>query len=181
MLKQVIVDMENQLIQVKTQVAMAIADEHLLSKKRKENETKHAEWMRKAELAIDKRDDGLARAAIERAETCRRTGEGLDQQLSEQRTQTESLRTALRNLEHKLVEARHKVDVLLAQHRRSRTAQRAAQAGVSVDNDARSPFDPRSAAASLNEETIEARFDALERNDRIDQLLAELKARRQSA
>ena len=48
MLKQVILDMENQLIQVKTQVAMAIADEHLLTKKRKENETRHAEWMRKA-------------------------------------------------------------------------------------------------------------------------------------
>ena len=62
MLKQVILDMENQLIQVKTQVAIAIADEHLLVKKQKENSAKQAEWMRKAELAVEKQDDPLARA-----------------------------------------------------------------------------------------------------------------------
>ena len=52
MLKQVILDMENQFIQVKTQVAIALADLHLLEKKKKENADKHAEWMRKAELAV---------------------------------------------------------------------------------------------------------------------------------
>jgi phage shock protein A len=54
MIKQVILDMHNQLLQVKTQVAIAIADQHLLEKRRKENEDKVAEWMRKAELAVDK-------------------------------------------------------------------------------------------------------------------------------
>ncbi len=33
MLKQVILDMQNQMLQVKTQVAIAITDEHLLRKK----------------------------------------------------------------------------------------------------------------------------------------------------
>src|SRR4029079_13253688 len=67
MLKQVILDMENQLLQVKTQVAISIADEHLLARRRTENEASIAEWMRKAELAVDKKDDELARAALERA------------------------------------------------------------------------------------------------------------------
>ena len=40
MLKQVILDMQNQMLQVKTQVAIAVADEHLLGKKKKENEEK---------------------------------------------------------------------------------------------------------------------------------------------
>ena len=66
MLKQVILDMENQMMQVKTQVAVAIADEHLLAKKQKENDAKIALWMRKAELAVDKGDDELARVALER-------------------------------------------------------------------------------------------------------------------
>ena len=35
MIKQVILDMQNQLLQVKTQVAIAIADQHLLEKKAK--------------------------------------------------------------------------------------------------------------------------------------------------
>jgi len=62
MLKQVILVMENQFIQVKTQVAIALADEHLLEKKKNENTENHAAWMRKADLAVDKKDDGLARA-----------------------------------------------------------------------------------------------------------------------
>ena len=37
MIKQVILDMQNQLLQVKTQVAIAIADQHLLEKKQQEN------------------------------------------------------------------------------------------------------------------------------------------------
>src|SRR5512134_227474 len=67
MLKQIISDMQNQLLQVKTQVAVAMADQHLLGKKQKEQEEKAAEWMRKAELAVDKGQDDLARAALEKS------------------------------------------------------------------------------------------------------------------
>jgi len=63
MIKQVILDMQNQLMQVKTQVAIAIADQHVLEKKQKDNAEKEAEWIRKAELAVDKKQDDLARAA----------------------------------------------------------------------------------------------------------------------
>nr|MDP9323061.1 PspA/IM30 family protein [Acidobacteriota bacterium] len=45
MIKQVIMDMENQLLQVKTQVAISMADHHLLQKKQKEHEDRAAEWM----------------------------------------------------------------------------------------------------------------------------------------
>src|SRR5260370_13976116 len=67
MIKQVILDMQNQLMQVKTQVAIAIADQHVLEKKEKENQQKSAEWTRRAELAVDKKQDDLARAALDRA------------------------------------------------------------------------------------------------------------------
>ena len=66
MIKQVILDMENQLLQVKTQVAISIADQHVLEKKLQENEENEQQWMRRAELAVDKHDDALARAALER-------------------------------------------------------------------------------------------------------------------
>src|SRR3954453_9103950 len=102
MLKQVILDMENQMMQVKTQVAIAIADEHLLAKKQKENAAKVAEWMRKAEMAVDKEKDDLARAALDRVETLRRMGEALEEQIADQRIHAEALRTALRKLDTKL-------------------------------------------------------------------------------
>src|SRR6516162_11645966 len=76
MIKQVILDMQNQLLQVKTQVAIAIADQHLLEKKQKENEDKTGEWMRKAELAVErKKEDELARAALERSMSYRQMAE----------------------------------------------------------------------------------------------------------
>ncbi len=173
MLKQVILDVENQLIQVKTQVAIAIADEHLLVKKQKENGAKHAEWMRKAELAVDRKDDALARAALERADAARQTGEALDEQLSDQRTQTETLRSAFRKLEHKLAEARTKVEFLIAQHRRSRSLRKAAEAGVVVGESQREP------SLVFPEPSLDDRFALLERSDRIEQLLTDLKAKRE--
>ena len=77
MIKQVILDMENQLLQVKTQVAISMADQHLLQKKQTEQEDKAAEWMRKAELAVDKEQDDLARAALERYQSFTQAGRGL--------------------------------------------------------------------------------------------------------
>ena len=62
MIKQVILDMQNQLLQVKTQVAISIADQHVLEKKLAEAEENERQWMHRAGLAVDKKDDALARA-----------------------------------------------------------------------------------------------------------------------
>src|SRR5271157_5787461 len=132
MLKQVILDMENQFMQVKTQVAIALADLHLLEKKKNENVEKHAEWMRKAELAVEKKDDQLARAALERAVSFQLLAENYEQQIDNHHTQVESLKSALKRLELKLSEARAKADLLIVQQRRSRATHRAADAQYSA-------------------------------------------------
>src|SRR5204863_4731833 len=86
MLKQVMLDMQNQLLQVKTQVAIAIADEHLLRRKQQENLDKHAEWMRKAELAVEKKQDDIARAAIDRGVASGKIAEGFEEEIVHQKT-----------------------------------------------------------------------------------------------
>jgi len=86
MIKQVILDMQNQFMQVKTQVAIAIADLHLLEKKQKENQDKEKEWMRKAELAVGKNDDTLARAALERSMSFNQMAANFNEQISDQNT-----------------------------------------------------------------------------------------------
>src|SRR4051812_30286354 len=85
MIKQIILDMENQLLQVKTQVAISIADQHVLEKKQKENEDADQQWPRRSELAVDKGDDALARAAIERSMSYRLTAENFRQQVEDQK------------------------------------------------------------------------------------------------
>jgi phage shock protein A len=122
LLKQLVLDMENQLMQVKTQVAIAIADEHLLAKKRKEHEDAEVEWKRKAELAVRKGDDGLARAALERSLSAKGMTAGFAQQMEDQKTEVETLKTALRNLDQKLAETRNCCELMIAESRRARTS-----------------------------------------------------------
>ena len=190
MLKQVVLDMENQLMQVKTQVAIAIADQHLLEKKQKENGDKIAEWMRKAELAVDKKEDDLARVSLHRVESYRELSENFAQQVTDQKAQVENLKSALRQLEQKLTEAQAKADVLIAQHRRARAVSKASDARLaSGDGSKAAAFDRMKhrvahsealsqAKSELAADNIEDRLAALEKQDRIEQLLTELKSKR---
>jgi phage shock protein A len=189
MIKQVIIDMHNQLLQVKTQVAIAIADQHLLEKKRKENEDKVAEWMRKAELAVDKKHDDLARVALERTESYRDLTEGFAQQVVDQKAQVENLKTALRQLDQKLTEAQTKADLLIAQHRRARAVGKASDAKMAGGNGSSAAFDRMKrkvahadalsqAKSELAADDVEGRLAALEKEDKIEQLLVEMKAKR---
>ena len=189
MIKQVILDMQNQLLQVKTQVAIAIADQHLLEKKQKENEEKTAEWMRKAELAVTKKDDELARAALHRVESYRELTGSFTQQVADQKTQAENLKTALRQLEQKLTEANAKADLLMAQHRRARAVGKAHDARTAIGDHSKSAAFDRmkhkiahneavsQAKSELGADDVEDRFATIEKADRIEQLLSEMKAK----
>src|SRR6267143_516582 len=174
MIKQVIIDMQNQLLQVKTQVAIAMADQHLLEQKQKENGDKVSEWMRKAELAVDKKQDDLARVALQRVESCRDLSDGFGQQVTDQ----------------KLTEAQAKADLLIAQHRRARAVGKASDAKLAIgDNSKAATFDRMKrkvahseamsqAKSEIAADNVEERLAALEKEDRIEQLLVELKAKR---
>jgi phage shock protein A len=189
MIKQVILDMENQLIQVKTQVAVALADRHLLEKKRKETEEKAAEWMQKAELAIDKEKEDLARAALERSINCKQMIESFKQQEADQHAQAESLKSSLKTLSEKLVEAQSKRDLLLAQLRRARMTHKTVEAQGGRDESLNASLDRFGDGAtrleSLNKiktdlvgDEIENKIASLEKDEQVDRLLADLKARR---
>jgi len=192
MIKQIILDMENQLLQVKTQVAIAIADEHLLEKKQKENEEKITDWTRKAELALDKKQEDLARAAIERSLQYKQLTQSFAQQVTDQHLQVETLKTALHKLQEKLQEARGKSDILIAEARRARTLDQAADARTPVNGrDPGAAFDRmknkvmrqsavgQAKAEMLDQTTsVEDRFAQMEKEDEVNRILSELKSKR---
>jgi phage shock protein A len=192
MIKQVILDMQNQLLQVKTQVAISIADQHVLERKLKENEDNEQQWLRRAELAVDKKDEALARAAVERAMSYKSMTESFRQQVEDQRTQVENLKTALLKLQQKLAEAQSKSDLLVAQHRRSRTLGKATDAGLAVGNESNAAAFDRmknkvrhsesaaQAKAELVADNVDDRFAAMEKEGEIDRLLAEIKSKRKA-
>src|SRR5262249_3702346 len=159
-------------------------------KKQKENEEKVAEWMRKAELSVDKKQDDLARAALQRVESYREMTEAIGQQIVDQKAQVENLKSALRNLEQKLVEAQAKADLLVEQQRRARAVAKASDARIAIgDNSKAATFDrmkrkvmhaeaSSQAKSEIAADNIDDRFAALEKEDRIERLLAELKGKR---
>src|ERR1700726_5019715 len=190
MIKQVILDMENQYLQVKTQVAVSIADQHMLEKKLKENEDTGNEWMRKAELAVDKSEDDLARAALDRYQTSLRLAQSYREQVDDQKAQVETLKGALQKLEQKLDEAKSKRDLLLARHRRSIALGKAARAQTTIGDQSKSGGFDRlkdrvhhseavaSAEVELLSDDVGDRLHRMERGTGIDRLLPDLKARR---
>jgi phage shock protein A len=187
LLKQLLLDMHNQYMQVKTQVAIAIADQHLLNKKQQENLDLQKDWLRKAELAVHKNEEELARAAIERSLTYENAAQNFAQQLEDQSHSVQVLRDALHRLEQKMTETKSKTEMLIAQHRRAKLAQRS---GMGVEEFQRNAAMDRARQKVAEEEArglaaqvmgampdVDQRMAAMEKSDQVDRLLAELKGR----
>jgi phage shock protein A len=190
MIKQVILDMENQYLQVKTQVAVSIADQHMLEKKLRENEDSGKDWMRRAEIAVDKSQDDLARAALDRFQTSQQLTQSYREQVDDQRIQVETLKGALMKLEQKLEEAKSKRDLLLARHRRSIALGKAARAQTALGDNSKSATFERlkdsvnhseavaTAEVELLTDDVGEKLTRLDRDTEIDRLLTDLKERR---
>jgi phage shock protein A len=189
LIKQVILDMDNQYLQVKTQVAVSIADQHMLEKKHRENEGAGRDWMRKAELAVEKQQDDLARAALDRFQTSQKLAVSYREQVDDQKLQVETLKNALIKLEQKLDEAKAKRDLFLARHRRGVALGKAARAQSALgDQSNSSSFDRlkdrvnrteavASAEVELLNENAGDRLARLDRNTEVERLLAEIKSK----
>jgi phage shock protein A len=185
MMNQVLLDMQNQLLQVKTQVAIAIADHHLLERKRDENVARETDWMRKAEMALQKKDDELARVALQRSLASRDMAKNFEEQLADQRVQVENLKGALHNLDVKLAETRTQSELLAAKNRRARAANRTADLHAGSANgvaQAKEKVDRelaigRERTELLASDGVEVRFAKLEKQDEIERILEELKSK----
>jgi phage shock protein A len=196
MLRQLILDMENQLLQVKTQVAIALADQHLLEKKQAEHEESAGNWQRKAALAVTRQQDDLARAALRQQISHQQMAASFAQQLGDQRAETDTLRNALSRLQQRLQETQFRCELLAVEHRRARASQKLTPGGPSASATmarVRGRIDQAAAAGraqqtllaaetgtnrdgGLSEAELEERFVTMEREDQIEDLLRDLKA-----
>ncbi len=123
-LRQLQLDMRNQLVQVKTQVATAIAEDHKLQKRNKERVVEADMWMKKAEQAIQQGNDDAARSALTRHNDFMKQAERYQQQQKEQAQLVTTMRGALRQLEAKISEVETTIDLLVARKRNALLQQR---------------------------------------------------------
>lgn len=191
MLNQVVIDMGNQLIEAKKQVAMSIADEKRLAKQVEQEAANAAEWERRAMLAIKAGDDQLAKEALGRKKEHDGLVAAYKDQWTKQKQAVDQLKTALKLLNNKIEEAKRKKNVLLARKKRAE-AQKAIQETMSGLNNASAfeTFDRMSAkidqmeaeaeatselAEEASGDTLAARFGKLEATAGAEDDLAALK------
>ena len=193
MLNQVVLEMKNQLVEAKKQVAVAIGDEKRLKKQWDEQGVQAKEWERKAMLAVQAGDDELAKEALVRQKEHDDLSTQFEQQWHLQKDAVDKLKDQLRVLNNKIEEAKRKKNILVARAKRAeaqRTIQ-ATMAGLS-DTSAFDTFDRMAEKVDLIEAEVEAgheltgemtgdtlaqRFKKLEAGPGTDVQLAALKAK----
>lgn len=124
MLNQIIVDMRDQLVKAKQQVAAAIADEKRLHDQFQAEYQQSQDWEQKAMLAIKEGRDDLAKQALVRQTEHYAHAQQLEMTWQAHQQETEKLKNALRDLNEKIEEAKRKKNLLLARQRRAQAQKR---------------------------------------------------------
>jgi phage shock protein A len=191
-LRQLQLDMHNQLMQVKTQVATAIAESRKLQSRSKEKKAEAETWMRKAEQAIKQNNDDVARAALTRHNDIIKQVQRYHQQQEEQEQLVVTMRSVLRQLEAKLSEVETTIDLLVARKRNALLQQRVFdtlnKTGGQKENerairarDAVMEAEARARAmAELHQRDIDVQLDQLSQEQAIEQQLNNLKVKQRS-
>jgi phage shock protein A len=123
-LRQLQLDMRNQLVQVKTQVATAIAESHKLQQRSKDKTVEAETWLKKAEQGIQQNNDAAARTALGRYNDILKQAKRFEQLQKDQEQLVITMRGALRQLEAKISEVETTIELLASRKRNALLQQR---------------------------------------------------------
>ncbi|NUM56492.1 MAG: phage shock protein PspA [Candidatus Hydrogenedentes bacterium] len=192
LIKLMIREMEDTLVEVKASCAGAMATKKKIQREIDEVRKRENDWGAKAQLAVDKGREDLAREALVEKRRFRERAESIDRELAHCDSLVEQYQKDIVQLEDKLASAREKQRVLVQRHvaaQKRRQAQEQVRATDNADALARfENFEQRiermeaeadlvnfgKKAASLEEE-----FAKLAGDEEIEKQLAELKAKKQ--
>jgi len=193
MLDQILLEMRQQLLEAKREVAVAIADEKRLAAQLEAELEQVREWERRATMAVQKGEDDLAREALRRKADHEQIAIGYKKQWDVQSASTENLKNALRALSQKIEEAGRKKNLLIARQKRAEAQKHIHEVMTGLsDTSAFESFDrmaskvehieaQANAAVEMSQElsgdTMEQRFRALESSTDVEQELHALKAK----
>ena len=187
-LEQAVIDMQEDLVQLRQAVARSIATQKRTEQQYNKNQSEANSWQQRAQLALSKGDENLAREALVRKKSFAETAASLKQQLDAQSSQVATLKRNLIALESKISEAKTKKDMLRA---RANAAKANRQLQDSMNNigtsSAMGAFErmedkvmqleaESETAAELGGSGIEQQFAALEAGSGVDDELAAMKA-----
>ncbi|NJL22985.1 MAG: PspA/IM30 family protein [Leptolyngbyaceae cyanobacterium SM1_3_5] len=186
-LEQTVIDMQDDLIRLRQSVAQAIATQKRTERQQSQAQLTAQEWQQRAQLALQKGDENLAREALVRKASYQETATALHTQLDQQRGIVDQMKQNMVLLERKLAEAKTKKDMYIARARSAQASQQLNEMlGQAGNSGAIAAFErmeekvlqleaQSEAIAELSNNTVEQRFAALESSD-VDEELAAMKA-----
>jgi phage shock protein A len=188
-LDQLIRDMAEAIGQARGQVAEMIAQEKLMSADLERNSNLAREWGQKAELAMSRGADDLAKEALRRKIDYEKNAQAYSTQLQAQQDVVAKLKHDLEQLESKHESAIRNREAMIARHRRALAQQKVAQTAAQL-----STMDPTSELARMEERirmeearaaaltevnsrpaSLEDKFTALEQDDDLERQMADLR------
>jgi len=192
-LNQLIIEMNEQLIESKRAVAMAIANEKKVERKKDNQFAQAKEWERRAMLAVTNGKDDLAKEALLRKQEFDNAAAEYQRQWENQKASVDQLKESLKELQSKIEEAQRKKNLLIARAKNAEAQQKIQDTMSSVSGN-RSAFDAFDRMAEKvdemeamadaskelqelsNDTNLERKFKELEKSDSsADMLLLELK------
>ncbi|KAM0940665.1 hypothetical protein DsansV1_C18g0152651 [Dioscorea sansibarensis] len=185
-LEQAVQEMNDDLTKMRQATAQVLASQKRLENKYKAAQQASEDWYRRAQFALGKGDEDLAREALKRRKSYADNAASLKSQLDQQKGVVENLVSNTRLLESKIQEARSKKDTLKARAQSAKTATKVNEMLGNVNtSNALSAFEKmeekvmamESQAEALNQLTtddLEGKFALLETSS-VDDDLAKLK------
>lgn len=186
-LEQAVMDMQEDLVQLRQAVARSIAEQKRTEQKYNQDLSEAGKWEQRAKLALSKGDETLAREALVRKKSFADTAATLKQQLDQQAGQVESLRRNLVALESKISEAKTKKNMLQARAKAAKANEELQKTLGGIDTSSSMGAFERMEAKVLDMEArsqavgelggmgIEQQFAQLEAGSGVDDELAMLK------
>ncbi|XP_022723055.1 membrane-associated 30 kDa protein, chloroplastic-like isoform X3 [Durio zibethinus] len=121
-LDEAVLEMNDDLVKMRHATAQVLASQKRLENKYKAAQQASEDWYRKAQLALQRGEEDLAREALKRRKSSADNASSLKAQLDQQKSVIENLVSNTRLLESKIQEAKSKKDTLKARAQSARTA-----------------------------------------------------------
>lgn len=188
MVRLIIQEMEDTLVEVRSSSARTLADKKDLIRQIERLEKEVTTWQEKAELALSKNREDLARGALLEKKKCTDSAESLKTELSHIDDDITKLQEDISQLQDKLSDAKTRQKAILI---REKTAQSRLKVKKNINtnkvNDALGRFDQyerkiddiesQIESYDLGSKSLSDEISELETNESVDSELAELKAK----
>ena len=187
-LEQTVMDMQDDLVQLRQAVAQAIATQKRTERQANQTQAIADDWYSRAQLALQQANESLAREALTRRKSYQETATAMKAQVEQQNIVVARLKKDMQTQDRKIAEAKAKKDMYIA---RARSAQASARlnemlggVNTSVSLNAFERMEEKvllqearaQSAQELVGADLESQFAQLEAGSDVDDELAALKA-----